>query len=495
MLFNTLGFIFAFAPITVLGFYLLGRHDKETLAILWLVACSFFFYAWWNPPYISLIFGSILFNFYIGSKLSSPNAEKNKSLLTFGIACNLLLLVYFKYTGFLIDNINSIFELNISVDNIILPLAISFFTFQQITYLVDSYRLETREYSFLKYCLYVSFFPQLIAGPIVHHREMMPQFNRKAAFRFKPENISLGLTVFIIGLFKKIVIADGIEIYATPVFDAAASGSLLSFTDAWIGAIAYTLQLYFDFSGYSDMAIGLACLFGIKLPINFNSPYKATNIIDFWRRWHITLSRFLRDYLYIPLGGNRKGNFRRYTNLMITMILGGLWHGAGWTFLIWGSLHGFYLVINNAWRWLVYNRLGYKHIENNVLYIGICGLITFIVVIIAWVVFRADDFTAAVSMLQSMFMWNSDIDTSLMTAVIEKSHKAFYHLTALLLVIWLLPNTQQITGSGIGGHYKLATNKRMTWKPSIVWLAIITVMLIWALSRISEVSQFLYYQF
>ncbi|HBE92908.1 MAG TPA: membrane-bound O-acyltransferase family protein, partial [Gammaproteobacteria bacterium] len=182
MLFNTLGFIFAFAPITVLGFYLLGRQGRETLVISWLVVCSFFFYAWWNPPYISLIFGSILFNFYIGSKLSSPNTEKNKSLLTFGISCNLLLLVYFKYTGFLIDNINSIFELNISVDNIILPLAISFFTFQQITYLVDSYRQETREYSFLKYCLYVSFFPQLIAGPIVHHREMMPQFNRKAAF-------------------------------------------------------------------------------------------------------------------------------------------------------------------------------------------------------------------------------------------------------------------------------------------------------------------------
>ena len=495
MLFNTLGFIFAFAPITVLGFYLLGRQGRETLVISWLVVCSFFFYAWWNPPYISLIFGSILFNFYIGSKLSSPNTEKNKSLLTFGISCNLLLLVYFKYTGFLIDNINSIFELNISVDNIILPLAISFFTFQQITYLVDSYRRETREYSFLKYCLYVSFFPQLIAGPIVHHREMMPQFNRKAAFSFKPENISLGLTVFIIGLFKKIVIADGIEMYATPVFDAAAGGSLLSFSDAWIGAIAYTLQLYFDFSGYSDMAIGLACLFGIKLPINFNSPYKATNIIDFWRRWHITLSRFLRDYLYIPLGGNRKGNFRRYTNLMITMILGGLWHGAGWTFLIWGSLHGFYLVINNAWRWLVYSKLGYKSIEKNILYIGVCGLITFIVVIVSWVVFRADNFTAAASMLQSMFMLNSDFETSIMTAVIEKPHKAFYNLTALLLVIWLLPNTQQITGAGIGGHYKLATHKIIAWKPSIVWLAIIAVMLIWALSRISEVSQFLYYQF
>ena len=286
----------------------------------------------------------MFFNFIIGRKLSS---NPSKPLLIFGIIANVALLGYFKYADFFIENVNSLFGTNIDLLNLALPLAISFFTFQQIAYLVDSYRKETKEYSFLNYALFVTFFPQLIAGPIVHHKEMMPQFENKWNLVKKYKNIALGLFIFSIGLFKKVVIADTFAIWATNGFDNATT---LNLFEAWATSLSYTFQLYFDFSGYTDMAIGIALLFNIKLPINFNSPYKALNIQDFWRRWHITLGRFLRDYIYIPLGGNRTGKFRNYLNLLITFLIAGIWHGASWMFVFWGFLHGVAMVVHRAWK-------------------------------------------------------------------------------------------------------------------------------------------------
>ena len=335
----------------------------------------------------------MLFNYIIGTSLNKDRREGNhrfskKSLLTFGIVSNIALLGYFKYMDFFIENINLASGSEVPLLRLALPLAISFFTFQQIAYLVDSYRQETKEYDFLNYSLFVTFFPQLIAGPIVHHSEMMPQFAKTKNKVKNYRNIAMGLFIFSIGLFKKVVIADTFATWATAGFDTATT---LNLFEAWATSLSYTFQLYFDFSGYTDMAIGAALLFNIKLPINFNSPYKATTIQDFWRRWHITLSRFLKDYVYIPLGGNRKGEFRTYTNLMATFILGGIWHGAGWTFMFWGLLHGMALVVNRAW-----SKLGFK------LWTWLAWLITFNFINVAWVFFRAKEWDDAVKVLSGM---------------------------------------------------------------------------------------------
>ena len=336
-----------------------------------------------------------------------------------------------------VSSVNDLLGTAFTLNKIILPLAISFFTFQQITYLVDSYKGETKEYSFLNYCLFVTFFPQLIAGPIVHHREVMPQFADKSTYRFNPENLVVGLTIFILGLFKKVVFADTIATFATPVFDAAAHGTSINFLTAWGGALAYSLQLYFDFSGYTDMAIGSARMFGIKLPLNFNSPYKASSIIDFWRRWHMTLSSFLRDYLYIPLGGNRKGKQRRNLNLMITMLLGGLWHGAGWNFIFWGGLHGIYLIINHQWQTLT-KFLGYDPKKSSWWVKALSILVTFLAIVVSWVFFRAADMNAAIAILQGMVGKNGGIfyyESGLV--------KTYLLSLALLAIAWFTPNTQQ----------------------------------------------------
>jgi len=334
MLFNSYIFILFFLPVTVIIFYRIGSVMGQQAAILWLVLASFLFYAWWNPAYLLLLIGSISLNYWIGRGLTihadqQSISVRRKALLVLGVFSNLIILGYFKYANFFVDNANLIFEQSYHLETIVLPLAISFFTFQQIAYLVDTYRGITHEHNFSHYCLFVIFFPQLIAGPVVQHKEMLPQFLDNSIYRFAHDRIAVGLSIFFIGLFKKVVIADSIALYSTPMFDGAHQGATISFFPAWGGALSYTFQLYFDFSGYSDMAVGLAYLFGIRLPLNFYSPYKATSIIEFWKLWHITLSRFLRDYLYIPLGGNRKGPSRRMTNLLITMLLGGLWHGAG----------------------------------------------------------------------------------------------------------------------------------------------------------------------
>ncbi len=397
MLFNSYGFIFVFLPITFFIYFYLNHKRLTEASKGFLVCSSLFFYSWWNVAYLPIILSSMVFNYVIGRSLNRECNNKNKGfskklILFFGVTSNLLLLGYFKYSDFFIENINITLNANIGSLNLALPLAISFFTFQQISYLFDSHRQETEEYDFLNYALFVTFFPQLIAGPIVHHKEMMPQFAKIKNKVKNYRNIAMGLFIFSIGLFKKVVIADTFAAWATNGFDIATT---LNLFEAWATSLSYTFQLYFDFSGYTDMAIGLALLFNIRLPINFNSPYKATNIQDFWKRWHITLSRFLRDYLYIPLGGNRKGGFRTYNNLMATFIIGGLWHGAGWTFIFWGFLHGLALIIQKLW-----GKLGIK------LWTWLAWFITFNFVNIAWVFFRAKEWDDAIKVLSNMFSLN-----------------------------------------------------------------------------------------
>lgn len=364
------------------------------LGKMWLVLASLYFYSYWNVDYLLIIVLSLCVNYALGKQLlrdvSSNNSIKIKKLILItGISLNLLLLGYYKYTSFIIENINAIFNGSISNYTIVLPLAISFFTFQQIAYLVDTYRKQCDEYDFLNYCLFVTFFPQLIAGPIVHHKEMMPQFGGKESFHLSARNITIGLIVFSIGLFKKVIIADQFAIWANQGFDNVDSLLML---DAWLASLSYTFQLYYDFSGYADMAMGIALLFNIKLPVNFNSPYKAINIQDFWRRWHMTLSRWLKDYVYIPLGGSRCGRFLNLRNLFLTAFISGIWHGAGWTFIVWGALHGLAMIFHRLW-----SSLGIK------LNKAISWFITFNFVNICWVVFRSNEIHDALNFISVMF--------------------------------------------------------------------------------------------
>ena len=394
VLFNSYEFIFIFLPISFLIYFYLNYKHYIQLSKYFLLFSSLFFYSWWNIAYLPIILTSILFNYTMGTILTKERSFyfKRKTILIFSILMNVLLLAYFKYTDFLLENINFVFDTDMQLLHLALPLAISFFTFQQIAYLVSSYRQETRGYKFIDYSVFVTFFPQLIAGPIVHHKEMLPQFEDKNNRLLNYKNIALGLFIFSIGLFKKVIIADTFSEWVTTGFDKA---EYLNFLEAWITSFSYTFQLYFDFSGYTDMAIGLALLFNIRLPINFNSPYKATSIQDFWRRWHITLSRFLRDYIYIPLGGNRHGSVRMYTNLMITFIIGGIWHGAGWTFILWGFLHGGALVVHRIWKQLGGN-----------LPIWLAWFVTFNFINISWVFFRATDWDSAMKVLSGMLGLN-----------------------------------------------------------------------------------------
>ncbi len=392
MLFNSFEYIFFFLPVTFFIYFFLLKKRLIIAAKAFLVFASLFFYSWWNPIYLPIILVSMLFNYTVGNLLSKDakyTKTSKRQILFFGIFSNIALLGYFKYADFFIENYNYIWNENVGLYHLALPLGISFFTFQQISYLVDSYRKETEEYDFLNYALFVTFFPQLIAGPIVHHKEMMPQFASKWNLIKKYENIATGLFVFSIGLFKKVVIADTFSTWATNGFDHAQTLNLL---EAWATSLSYTFQLYFDFSGYTDMAIGAALLFNIKLPQNFNSPYKAKDIQDFWRRWHITLSHFLRDYIYIPLGGSRVAEWKVYRNLLVTFLLGGLWHGAGWTFVFWGFLHGIALVIHRIWK-----KLGFT------MPTILAWFITFNFINIAWVFFRANNFETATKVLKGMF--------------------------------------------------------------------------------------------
>jgi alginate O-acetyltransferase complex protein AlgI len=518
MLFNSFSFICIFLPIVGLGFFIFSRFSHH-LAAFWLCAASLFFYSVWNIHYLWLLLTSVAYN-YGAAYLIRASRKRASWVLTGAIAGDLGLLGYYKYAGFFMQSLDDAFQTNWTVGHIILPLGISFFTFTQIAFLVDTYLGKVREYDFVRYLLFVTYFPHLIAGPILHHAQMMPQFALKRTYRLNWRNINVGVTMFTLGLAKKVLLADMFSAWVRPIFDAVDHGAHPMFFEAWIGALAYTLQLYFDFSGYCDMAIGISYFFNVRLPLNFNSPYKAVNIIDFWRRWHMTLSAFLRDYLYIPLGGNRHGKFRRYINLMITMLLGGLWHGAGWTFVAWGGLHGLYLVLNHAFRGLR-AKVGWEDGRFGRAGRVISILITFVSVVVAWVFFRAPDFGTAVGLVRGM-MGLSGI--SLMNSA-GGLPPAFVHflnaygivfqgftpitlftgptITRLALgvaIVWFLPNSQEWTGlvrsplpsSGARG------SALTRWQPGRSWNWVV-IGLLFAFAFITVVSgppsEFLYFQF
>lgn len=504
---------------SVIGYFVCARYFSLEVALGSLVFGSLIFYAYWNPAYLVLLLLSIGFNFAVGSMLSRGEQKEMRGLFFFGVATNLALLAYYKYTNFFVDNVNSVFGTELVVTDIVLPLAISFYTFTQIAYLVDAWRGNAKEYNLLHYSLFVSFFPHLIAGPILHHRDIIPQFMRKENLTPQWSNFAVGLSIFAIGLFKKTVIADNLSQYVGPVYDVSAPGMEIDFFRAWGSSLAYTFQLYFDFSGYSDMAIGASRVFGVHLPINFFSPYKSMSIIDFWRRWHITLSRFLRDYLYIALGGNRNGRVRRYINLFLTMIIGGFWHGAGWTFVIWGALHGAYLIINHGWRYLML-KLGWD-LSGNWIYRIFCWLVTFIAVVFSWVYFRAPTLEQgnqiALAMLglsgfelpAGILAQLGDFGSQLLNLGIAPAHGGGAVLVAnfswVLLaaaIALIMPNLPQIFhnyGPGLYENDKVFSDIRasrwMSWGYNNRWAFAAALAGVAGVLTLQQVSEFLYFQF
>jgi len=511
MLFNSYQFLFLFLPIALAGYFLLASWQIRAGAA-WLVATSLFFYGWWDIRFLALLVPSILANYLTGRALGKFAAhgrhQPKRWLLAAAIAGNLLVLGYFKYGNFFVSSVNGVLNADLSPLNLILPLGISFFTFTQIAFLVDTARGQVRQFDFTHYSLFVTYFPHLIAGPILHHREMMPQFRSASMYTASAENFAVGLAYLVLGLAKKCLVADSFSPDAGAVFEAAHHGGSLGAISAWQGALAYTLQLYFDFSGYCDMAVGLSRLFGVRLPFNFNSPYQAAGIIDFWRRWHMTLSRFLRDYLYIPLGGNREGNTRRHCNLMITMLLGGLWHGANWTFVVWGGLHGVYLIINHGWRAIRPDRAlsGVPVALRKTTSIGV----TFAAVTVAWVVFRASDLGTAGDMLAAMMGANGINPTDglamprPLTGWLDAVGFGAFATSANLLryagalaLVFLLPNTQSI----IEGDHSSApgTDKgarlSIAWRSNFAWGVGLGTIGAAALITFTRVSEFLYFQF
>jgi alginate O-acetyltransferase complex protein AlgI len=517
MLFNSPEFIFVFLPIVVAGFYVLrGWHFSA--AFYWLLVLSLIFYGWTEPWFLLVIGTSIALNYVMGRVVAGTQQQRQRWLLAaFGIGCNLLILGYFKYAVFLASNLNWLFGGSpTDVAKLTLPLGVSFFTFQSIAYLVEVYKGQEAEQRFSRYALLIGFFPHSIAGPIVHPNDVLPQFNA-GQMRFRWSNFSIGLSFFAIGLFKKVILADHAALFASPVFNAVLAGQPVTFAEAWVGALAYTLQIYFDFSAYSDMAIGFARMFGVRFPINFFSPYKATNIVDFWRRWHISLSRWLRNYLYIPLGGNRGGKTRRYINLMVTMLLGGLWHGASWTFIVWGLLHGLYLVINHGW--LTVKARYFSHVASTFATRLLAGAITFLAVVIAWVFFRSENIGAAKSMLTVMFGGAGiSLPPRLQVGPVGAiaaflplrfegvfPHGLFnvsqlYVLPLMYAIVWLMPNSIEFMRRyrPVADPAILAQRVRslpLVWRSSSTWAVATAAILLLAVINLSRVSEFIYFNF
>lgn len=497
--------------------------------VTWLLSCSLAFYAWWDPRFLALLIVSITINYMLGLLIETVRCGKRRAdaTLTVAIVANLSVLAYYKYAFFLSESLGFDVSNSYMHENILLPLGISFFTFEQIGYLVDVRRGESAERVPVRYALFVAFFPRLVAGPILRAHELLPQLGDALA-RTKPpyQDVAIGITLFFIGLFKKTFLADGIAPYASPVFDAAENGQDIDFIVAWIGALAYTFQLYFDFSAYSDMAIGCARCLGIRFPMNFFSPYKARSIIEFWHRWHMTLSRFLKDYLYIPLGGSRCGLIRRYTNLLLTMLLGGLWHGANWTFVVWGGLHGLYLIVNHGWR-----ALCQRHGPLASLWSGRFGVLvgwslTFLSVVVAWVFFRAPSLDGAFSILAGMAGMHGIVLPTVARGLIEPLGLPMEILglrfgnvsgsfllggmtwvAALLAVATLAPNPYQILerwqptlrAFEAGRAKPELRNSRLDlkfqWRPSPAWAVFVAVLAVLGFVSISRGGEFLYWQF
>jgi alginate O-acetyltransferase complex protein AlgI len=495
MLFNSFTFLLVFLPVALSGFFLTSIL-KTGLGILFLAFASLCFYAYWDVRFVPLLIASILINYLIGSAIAiyvTIDRVLAKTILIIGLALNLSCIGYWKYANWFVDNFNLAFGMSIENSKIILPLGISFYTFTQIAYLVDIFRQKCSERSLSNYFLFVTYFPHLIAGPILHHSEMMPQFADSSNKRISLHNITLGLILFLIGVIKKTVFADTVSPIADRVFDGT---ELLSTVEAWSGSLAYTVQIYFDFSGYTDMALGLSRMFNINLPINFNSPYKAKSMVEFWRRWHMTLSRFLRDYLYIPLGGNRSGAARRYLNLFLTMLLGGIWHGAGWTFLIWGALHGLYLIVDHSTEYLR-SRLNI----GKYLLLSVLGqFVTFIAVVIGWVFFRATSFSSATRVLCGMINWSPGETRT----AIEYSDGLLSYLSGavwswivgLLVLTFFFPNSQQIVA---WTEARLRTKGQAELRMFLIALcgfALTSILFVISISRMRHAtSPFIYFNF
>lgn len=460
MLFNSYVFIIGFLPLTLVLYYLSARWFGSLCARCVLILASLFFYSWWDVRNLPILLGSILLNYFIAGQILRCAGQGRKAWLTAGILFDLGLLGYFKYTAFAVETVNSLMHTGFAVPQIVLPLGISFFTFTQIACLVDSYRGEVKGYTKSGYFLFVTIFPHLIAGPILYHKDMIPQFMDERNYHINYENMNRGIVWFTIGLAKKVLIADNLARYVTEAF---AHADQLSMVDAWFASFAYTLQLYFDFSGYSEMAIGLGLMLNFKLPLNFNSPYQSTSIIEFWRRWHMTLSGFLKNYLYIPLGGNRTGHHLR--NIMITMLLAGLWHGAGWTFIFWGGLHGFYICINHLWR-----KVGHSLPK------PAGWLVTFLAVNFAWVFFRAENFDTVFAVLSAMMGIAGEVELI-----------KIFDTKRILFILALIASCAYLTSVNkmIADHFR--TN--------IGWLGGILLLLIYAITQCTKASEFLYFQF
>ena len=469
MLFSSYEFLFCFLPITIIGYYLILNAKKVNMARVWLVIASLFFYGWFNIKYLPIIIISILINFVIGKCIKKEDKYK-KIYFIIGSIFNVGLLCYFKYYDFFVENVNILFKTNWTLKHLLLPLGISFFSFQQLSYLIDVYKGETKDYSLLNFSLFVTFFPQLIAGPIVLHSEIMPQFDDKEKQKLNWDNIASGIFMFSMGFFKKLVIADSFAIWATNGFDSISS---LTFYQAWFISLSYTIQIYFDFSGYSDMAVGIGKIFNIDLPANFLSPYKATSISEFWRRWHITLGRALSTYVYKPLGGNRKGRVKTYINLLLTFLVSGLWHGAAWTFVFWGLLHGIASVIDRLFRdnnWKINKYVSW--------------ILTFMFVNCAWVFFRATTFERAFEILTAMFSIPSGGVLN-MAGIITNGSIIIIGLVYILLVISL------VVTLSFKNTYELAE----TFDYTTINTVYVVILMVVGISFMPRISPFIYFNF
>jgi alginate O-acetyltransferase complex protein AlgI len=503
MLFNSPEFIFAFLPAAVILHFTLARFGVAAAAI-GTTAASLMFYAWWNPAFLPLPMLSIAFNFVLARQLLNAGARRAKVLVVAGIAANLLVLAYFKCASFLISVVSG-YALSLPE----LPLALSFTTFVQIAFLCDVYRRRT-PVELPAYALFVAFFPHLIAGPIVRWNELGPQIAEAERYRLDWGNVALGLTIFTFGLGKKLFLADPLAVHVAPVFDAAARADPVATLAAWGGALAYSAELYFDFSGYSDMAVGLGLLFNLRLPINFAAPFRATSLIDLWRRWHISLSRFLRDFVYVPLGGSHDGETRRSLNLLITMTLGGLWHGAAWTFILWGAFHGALLALNHAWRSL-------RHHGALLPGGGFFGwAATFLAFAVGMVLFRAPDLASAGRLLVAMIGFGGSTDAPLLPWDVwgikhgylpEQLLRDWFGATwsvrgslwtiAALAVALAIPDTMEICDyrEGEPNSDWRRTKSPLKWRPTSAWLVAVAVLFLFAFAKIGSVKVFLYYQF
>ena len=486
MLFNSYLFVFAFLPFTVIIYHLLRRAGLYKTSLAVLSVMSFVFYAYNHPAYLIILLFSILSNHLISKGiLHFTNAGHRKGLLAAGIVVNIALIFYFKYFHFVVDNANRILQTNFHIENIALPLGISFFTFQQISYLVDSYRGETKDYNFIEYVAFVSFFPQLVAGPIVLHKELIPQF-RNPVKKVDSDMLAHGIYIFAAGMFKKVIMADTLGL---AVDWAWSNLALLSSLEIILVTITYTFQIYFDFSGYCDMAIGISKMFGLTLPQNFNSPYKATSILDFWKRWHMTLTRFLTQYIYIPMGGNRKGTFRTYTNILIVFLISGIWHGANWTFILWGILHGIAQVLNRIFEktW-------------NKCHSAFQWICTFCFVNVMWLLFRAESIGQAASLLKRII--------TMRAFTISQAFTSNFCLKEIDSLLQLSGSLYQQTIARIDGFYmwlmllfslviclNAPTLHEKNFKPTVSKALGASVLLFWSIISFEGVSAFLYFNF